>query len=222
MDHWGERVGSVRSPKGADHVTFEGLPGSRSRLPLQGGKRKDPVTIGEALRTARQASALASHCRPTLLGERRPLSSMYWCRGTVHASSFQPWVADALRAKLRGAEERGTMAVLGPTDTLRCFRCRNLTGVANLHVTPRGFLISNLAGAANLHVPPGGLLICSNCAKQGRILSESGGIVMLIGPGKKGRGVGPLRGGAPAGTNGTEGTGHDPSRQPAGRLVSEP
>jgi hypothetical protein len=96
------------------------------------------------------------------------------------------------------------MAVFGPTDKLRCFSCHNLTGIPNLHVTPEGHLI------------------CSNCEKNRQILWGLGGTVLVLGPESKGRREATLREGAPADENGTEGTGHDPSRQPAGRLVSEP
>jgi hypothetical protein len=84
------------------------------------------------------------------------------------------------------------MAVLEPTDTLRCIRCRNLTGVANLDVTPGGFLI------------------CSTCARRRRIPSESSGTVVFIGPDREERSMAPLRGGPPADEGGPQGTGHGP------------
>jgi hypothetical protein len=96
------------------------------------------------------------------------------------------------------------MAVFGPTDKLRCFSCRNLTGISNLHVTFEGHLI------------------CRNCARNLQILSDLGGTGVVLEPDSNGRREAPLREGASADENGPEGTGHGPTRQPAGRPVSEP
>jgi hypothetical protein len=92
------------------------------------------------------------------------------------------------------------MAVFGPTDTLRCFSCHNLTGIPNLHVTPEGHLI------------------CSNCARNRQILPGPGGTVVVLGPESKVRREAPLQEGASADENGPEGTGYGPTRRP----VSEP
>jgi hypothetical protein len=96
------------------------------------------------------------------------------------------------------------MAVFGPTDKLRCFRCHNLTGITNLHVTFEGHLI------------------CRNCARNLQILSDLSGTGVVLGFASNGRREAPLREGASADENGPEGTGDGPNRRPVGRPVIEP